>query len=101
VQPEIIYSLEAQQDLYELQLYIAERSGLLRAEFIIGRILKTIELIAYHPGMGSSRAVGELSQSCRVFVEAPWLIIYLPLPDLSGIEIVRVVDGRRDLSNAL
>jgi plasmid stabilization system protein ParE len=89
--PHIVFSLEAQEDLYQLQDYIAERSGHLRSELIIDRILKTIEQIAYRPGIGSVRSFGNLSDDCRVFVEPPWLIIYLPLPDLDGIEVVRVV----------
>jgi plasmid stabilization system protein ParE len=85
VLPHIVFSLEAQDDLYQLQNYIAERSGFLRSELIVDRILKTIEQIAYRPGIGSARSLGKLSHDCRVFVEPPWLIVYLPLPDLNGI----------------
>jgi plasmid stabilization system protein ParE len=101
VSPDIVFSFEAQEDLYQLQQYIAERSGLLRSELIVDRILKTVERIAYRPGIGSRRSLANLSEGCRVFVEPPWLIIYIPLPDLNGIEIVRIVDSRRDLDRTL
>ncbi len=81
--------------------YIAERSGMQRAEMIRERILATIERIAYGPGIGAVRAFKKLTQDCRTFPESPWVIVYRPLPTLDGIEVVRVVDSRRDLRKIL
>jgi len=48
------------------------------------------------------RRYPEIAPTARVLVEAPYLILYEATPDtddgaVSVIEVVRVVDGRRDL----
>jgi len=44
----------------------------------------------------------EIFPSARMLVEAPYIILYETVPDTDGgtirsVEIVRVIDGRRDL----
>ncbi|HEX3672981.1 MAG TPA: type II toxin-antitoxin system RelE/ParE family toxin [Rhizomicrobium sp.] len=98
-QLQIIISVEARADLLQLERYIAERDGELRAELILGRIWETIRTLAFMPGLGSPRPY--LNRKTRAFPSPPWLIVYAPLPSLDGIRIVRVVDGRRDLPAVL
>ena len=82
--------------MLELELYIAERDGESRAELILGRIEETIRTLAFMPGLGRARPF--LNRHMRAFPVSPWLIVYTTLPDLDGIRVVRVVDGRRDLA---
>jgi plasmid stabilization system protein ParE len=98
-QLQIIVSAEARADLLQLERYIAEHDGDLRAELVIGRIWETIRTLAFMPGLGSPRPY--LTRKTRAFPAPPWLIVYAPLPSLDGIRIVRVVDGRRDLPSVL
>jgi plasmid stabilization system protein ParE len=95
----IIVSAEARADLLGLERYIAEQDGQLRAELILGRIEETIRTLSFMPGLGRPRAF--LNRGTRAFPLPPWLIVYAPLPDLDGIRVVRVVDGRRDLGAVL
>jgi plasmid stabilization system protein ParE len=93
--PKVLFSLEAQDDLFALQTYIADQSGRARAEVVVDRVLATVQTIASMPAMGGWRAF--LSRGALAFSVPPWLVIYRPLPDLDGIEVIRVVDSRRDL----
>jgi len=91
----IVYSAEARADLRALEDHIAERDGQLRADMVLGRIEETIHILAFMPGMGRPRPY--LREGTRAFAVAPWTVIYEPLPELDGIRVIRVVDGRRDL----
>jgi toxin ParE1/3/4 len=58
------------------------------------------ELLREQPRMG--RRYPDIALSARVLVEEPYLILYETIPDfddteISEVEIVRIVDGRRDL----
>jgi toxin ParE1/3/4 len=91
----IFISAEARADLLALERYVAEHDGQLRAELILGRIEESIRTLAFMPGLGRPRPY--LKRGTRTFPISPWLVVYAPLPDLDGIRVVRVVDGRRDL----
>ena len=93
--PQIIYSPEARADLLALESYIAANDGEARAELIIGRIDEAILNLAFMPGMGRPRAY--LDPDSRAFAVSPWIIVYAVLPDLNGIAVLRIIDGRRDL----
>ena len=97
-EPQVIYSADARSDLMAIENYIAANDGEARAELIIGRIDETILNLAYFPGMGRSRPY--LEPDARAFAISPWIIVYEPLPDLDGIAILRIIDGRRDLDAA-
>jgi plasmid stabilization system protein ParE len=92
----ITYSAEAHTDLLSIQNYIAEKDGNARAAMVLGRIEEAIRLLAFMPGIGRTRAY--LEPETRAFPVPPWTIIYAPRPDMDGIYVMRVVDGRRDLS---
>ena len=53
--------------------------------------------LADQPRMGVRRP--DIRPSTRMLVEAPFLLLYETIPDtdVECVEIVRVVDGRRDL----
>jgi toxin ParE1/3/4 len=72
------------------------------------RVLRTIGtkigLLATHPRLGRRRI--DLLPSMRMLVEGTYLILYETHPDsddgpVTEVEIVRVIDGRRDVPNLL
>ena len=92
----LIVSPEADADLDAIAAFIAEHDGATRAATIAERIRKTMDNLAFMPGMGRRRSY--LRRDQRAFPVPPWTIYYEPLPD-GGIEVVRVLDGRRDLAS--
>ncbi|RBP05671.1 toxin ParE1/3/4 [Roseiarcus fermentans] len=61
-----------------------------------------IDRLADHPRLGPRRP--DIHSAARVLVEGPYLILFETHPDtdegpVDWVEIVRVVDGRRDLPN--
>ncbi|PYB72322.1 type II toxin-antitoxin system RelE/ParE family toxin [Rhizobium wuzhouense] len=64
-------------------------------------IRRKVELLIEHPRLGERHP--EVFRTARMLVEAPYVILYEIRPDtddgpIDTVEIVRVVDGRRDLS---
>ncbi|MEI9929355.1 MAG: type II toxin-antitoxin system RelE/ParE family toxin [Rhizomicrobium sp.] len=93
--PRAELSPEARRDLEDIESYIAEHDGEVRAVAITEHIEKAIRNLALMPGMGSRRYY--LNRGQRAFSVSPWTIFYEELPGRNGISVVRVVDGRRDL----
>jgi len=61
-----------------------------------------IGLLAAYPRLGPRRH--DIRSGTRVLVEGPYLILYETHPDtddgpIDEVEVVRVVDGRRDLTS--
>jgi toxin ParE1/3/4 len=57
-------------------------------------------MLVAHPRLGERHP--EIFRSARMLVEAPYVILYETTPDtddgeIQAVEIVRVLDGRRDL----
>ena len=70
------------------------------AERFFARFREKAERLAMHPRLGERRP--EIFHSARMLVEAPYVILYETFPDTDDgevhkVEIVRVLDGRRDL----
>ena len=93
--PTFLLSPEASDDLLAIADYIARESGMLRAQGVVERISRTLGAIAYTPNAGRPRL--DLDGAPLLFPVPPWLILYEPEPGLSGIYILRIYDGRRDL----
>jgi len=91
----IVYSLDAERDLADLFDYIAQDSGVQRAELVLRRIERTLDTLADWPFIGRVRP--ELDGEPRSFSVWPWIVIYGPQPSGRGIYVWRVLDGRRDL----
>ena len=71
------------------------------AERIYAAIEAKTELLASHPRLGPRRP--EIRPSARLLVERPYVILYETHPNtdhgpVDEVEIVRVIDGRRDLT---
>ena len=83
---------QALTDLDDIFDYIAEDS-LDRAIGFIRKLYEQLEKLAANPNMGRRR--DELLPELRSFPYGNYLIFYLPLDD--GVDIVRVLNGARDL----
>ncbi len=97
---ELIWSPQAREDL--LEIYVA--IGLDNpdaAERLYAAESKTA-LLVRHPRLGVRRP--EIQGPARILIEGAYLILYETHPDtdegpVESVEIVRVVDGRRDLAS--
>jgi len=101
MQAELVWSPLARKDLLEIYLAI----GLDNAD-AAERLYTVMEskaaLLINHPRLGVRRP--EIQHSTRILVEGAYLILYETHPDtdegpIKTVEIVRVVDGRRDLTS--
>jgi toxin ParE1/3/4 len=94
------WSRQAREDL--LEIYVAIGIDNARAaERIYDRLERRAEILREQPRLGPRRT--DIRPTMRVLVESPYLIFYETVPDedskrVERVEIVRVVDGRRDLA---
>jgi toxin ParE1/3/4 len=70
------------------------------ADRFLERIEEKVTLLATQPRLGRRRS--DIRPRTRMPVDAPYLLLYETMPDtdegpVQVVEIVRVVDGRRDL----
>jgi toxin ParE1/3/4 len=89
----VLWSSQARADLSEIWSYYFQAAGRLTADKIIRQIVETSRLLEGHPFGGRSRA--EIRPGLRSLVARPHVIFYRVVQDRA--EIVRVLDGRRDL----
>ena len=98
--PRIILSARAEADLADIENYIVAEEGLMRAALVRTRIVATLRNLAHTPGIGRKRP--ELrGKNALFFPSSPWLVVYRPLRDLTGIRVIRSAHGRRDLRRVL
>ena len=95
----LIWTNQAREDLLDIYLRIADEQPT-AAERYLKRIEDAIFLLSEQPRMGAPR--NDLVTGLRALIERPYLIFYRLVPDSSDqaaelVEIVRVIDGRRDL----
>jgi toxin ParE1/3/4 len=98
-QPRVILSPQAVADLDALETYISAESGTPRAQAVLARIYRSIGMLAYWPSAGL--ITKEVEGEPRRFPVPPWVIFYEMTPERDGIHVLRVLDGRRDLSAVL
>jgi toxin ParE1/3/4 len=101
VSADVVWSPLARADLLDIYLTIAVEQPK-AAERYFDRIEAKAKLLAGQPRMGVRRP--DIRRSTRMLVEAPYIILYEVVPDTDEgpvhmVEIVRVVDGRRDLQS--
>jgi toxin ParE1/3/4 len=83
---------QAEADLEEIWWYIAQDSPD-AADVFLDQIEERCAVLAQFPLMGTARE--DLLPSLRSLVVGSYVVFYLPVN--GGIEIVRVLHGRRDL----
>ncbi len=92
----LIVSREAAADLERIGDDIAQYSPL-AAERTIARLEEISRLLRDFPRIGAIR--DDIEAGMRIFPVGNHLVLFRALED--GVQIVRVVDGRRDLSSML
>jgi toxin ParE1/3/4 len=91
--PEIIKLPRATADLVEIWDYIADDSET-QADAFIDTVEGKLRLLAEKPNLGRRRY--ELAENMRSFPLGRYVIFYVVMP--SGIQVVRVLHGARDLA---
>jgi toxin ParE1/3/4 len=96
----LTWSAQARDDLLDIYILIGLEQPA-SAERYFDRIEAKAELLRSHPRMGVRRS--DIRPSTRMLVEHPYIILYETEPDtdegaVNRVEIVRVVDSRRELS---
>ena len=89
----LLWSPEALSDLDEIWDYYAKVAGQQAADGIVRRIDGACGLLQEHPFAG--RARDEVRAGLRSIAASPYVVFYRVNDDVA--EIVRVLDGRRDL----
>ena len=98
---ELIWSRQARHDLLNIYVMIGlERPD--AAERYFDRIEEKAAQLIDQPRLGVRRR--DIHPKARMLVEAPYLILYETIPNtntgpIRAVEIVRVVDGRRELAS--
>jgi len=89
----VIWSSDALTDLSEIWTYYFNVAGRTVADRIVREIGETTRLLEDHPFGGRSR--NEVRQGLRSIAARPHVIFYRIVDNRA--EIVRVLDGRRDI----
>jgi toxin ParE1/3/4 len=100
---ELVWTRKAREDLIEIFTYIGIDNPP-AAERVFDAIQTKAELLITHPRIGVRRP--DIRSSARMLVEGSYLVLYETDPDtdkepIQQVEIVRIVDGRRNLKNIL
>jgi plasmid stabilization system protein ParE len=97
--PTVVKSAAALRDFRRSYAWIAVDGGPVRAEKNLARLDRVMERLAKRPLLGPPRP--EASDDVRGFSVYPWIIIYRPLPDRAGVNVLRILDSRQDLAALL
>lgn len=92
----VVVRPQAERDLIELWRYIAEESTPARADAFLDKLLDKVDVLAGQPGIGRPR--DELKPGLRSHPVERYLIFYFQIDE--GIELVRILHGRRDVDTA-
>jgi toxin ParE1/3/4 len=88
-------SAQADDDLVAIWLTIAAENPA-AADRVLDRIGEVCDMLAHYPAAGPARE--DIAPSLRYFPVPPYLVLYRIITD-EHVDIIRVVDGRRDLSS--
>jgi toxin ParE1/3/4 len=92
---QIIRAPRARIDLWEIADYIAQDNVAAAVRFL-DEVNATLEKLSQFPGMGPERE--DIAAGLRSFPIGSYVLYYRRIPD--GIEIARVLHGRRDANAA-
>lgn len=88
-----ILSPDAEADLIEIWLYIAERGSPRAADRFHDQLVARCERLALAPGVGRPRL--EFGLSVRAYTFKTYVIVYRPSEQ--GVDIPRILHGARDV----
>jgi len=91
---QVRFTARAREDLLDIWLYVAARNSETVADRVYDGIEQTCELLREHPQIGRARP--EIHRDARSLVIDRWLALYRVTEN--GAEIVRIIDGARDLA---
>ncbi|QND59279.1 type II toxin-antitoxin system RelE/ParE family toxin [Mesorhizobium huakuii] len=96
----LVWSPAARADLIDIYVIVGSEN-IRAADRYYDRLEARAMQLADQPRMGVRRP--DIRPSARMLVEAPFVLLYETIPDtddgpVEWVEIVRVVDGRRDLN---
>lgn len=94
----ILRKPKAVEDLFEIWLYLAEQDDGL-ADRWIDRIDEGVARLAEYPKAGAKRR--HLADDLRIWPVLPYLIIYRLDEMAQVVDVLRIVDGRRDIGKLL
>lgn len=83
---------QARRDAISIWQWVADDNPK-AADRLLSRFNEVAALLAGKPGMGRARA--DLAPGLRGFPVGDYVIFYRPIPN--GIDIVRIMHGRRDI----
>jgi toxin ParE1/3/4 len=94
-----VYTRQAEEELRKVWRSIAADNEP-AADRILRALMERIEALRSHPRLGPRRP--DIRPSTRILVERPYLVLYEVHPDTDDgpvevVEVVSIVDGRRDL----
>ena len=97
----LVWSNQAREDLLDIYVLIGLEDPA-AAERYFDRIDAKIEILQSKPRIGVRRP--DIRAGMRMLVEAPNVILYRIEPDtddgpVTAVEIIRIIDGRRDLAH--
>ena len=100
---DLVWAPQAREDLIEIYTCIGLDNPP-AAERIFDAVQAKTELLRDYPRLGVRRP--DIRPPTRMLIEGPYLILYETHPDsnegiIDEVEIVRIVDGRRNLQNLL
>ena len=88
------FTARAREDLLDIWHFVAARNSETVADRVYDGIEQTCELLREHPQIGRARP--EIHRDARSLVIDRWLALYRVTEN--GAEIVRIIDGARDLA---
>jgi toxin ParE1/3/4 len=94
--PEVRHTARARRDLLDIWLYIGGDNPA-AADRVYARLAARIRILEKRPSAGRPRP--EIAPDARSLVEPPFLILYRVVAN--GVQIVRVLHGRRRIDPAL
>jgi toxin ParE1/3/4 len=92
---ELVISRRADEELREIWRYIAAENPD-AADRILLKIDQKLQVLREFPDIGTQR--DDIRPGARILIEGVYIILYEHRPAEDVVEIVAVVDGRRDLS---
>jgi toxin ParE1/3/4 len=90
----VVFTARAREDLLDIWLYVAKHNSETVADRIYDSIEQSCHLLKDHPQLGRVRP--EIQREARALVIERWLALYRTTEH--GVQIMRILDGRRDLS---
>lgn len=91
---EVTFTREAREDLLAIEAVLAQVNPTVAERFVDAVLQRCAELESF-PELGPRRL--DLRPDARCLTFERWLILYRAVPQ--GVEIVRVIDAVRDLTN--